>query len=818
MNNLSKRLSFAVVVLLVLIGQRSAGNVSAQQNTSPIVTQSDESGLSLMWHPSDVTVTPISVDGKTYSQLSIPDLAASGKPGYPELPLYSELIGLPPTGQVQLEIVEVERDVVRLSAPPLPAPSPQPVDVSPTEIDPQTLAGGSVIRIANESTYTTDTFYPQAVATLGKPKFVRDRRVAALTLFPIRVNPVSLDMEVVRSIRLRVTFSKPASRVSDVSLQQTESEGLTNAIGSTLLNPEAVEWTPAQAESVANESDSLNSLATGNLTKVYVDQPGLYALTFTDLQNAGLPVNALDPRTLKLSYGYPRQEVAILVEGESDGHFDTSDRVLFYADPKFSRYVDVDVYFLSYGGANGLRMSSRSGSPTGLSAGNAWRIATAETNKFYDPLYAGHDGDYWYWAKLSQPDATSGSYAISLPNVANSGPNAKLKLWLQGYTAHGTINPDHRVRVKVNGTTVGTVEWDGKAAYTTNLSVPLSALQSGSNQIQLTLPGISGVFAEGVWLDAVSITYPTTQMGSSQIHFDGEAGKKKYTFAGAGSSYTVYDITDPDAPQRVTNFSLSGSTLTIGDNSTSVHSYLVVPSGQIKSPTQLQAANILVDPSKGADYIIITHPNFSAAVTPLATYRNNQGLRVATVTINAIYDTFGSGRMDAEAIKTFLSHAYNNWSAPKPMYVLLVGDGSYDFKNYSGYNPQTFIPPYLAPVDPWWGETASDNRLVTVSGSDALPDMLIGRLPVVSAAEVTTIVNKIIQYETNPPAGLWPTNHIFVADNPDSAGDFHQAADEAMTNLPASFNRHRYYYTEGSSGQPYLYTNSEKLSADLVAD
>ncbi|MCB0168460.1 MAG: DUF11 domain-containing protein, partial [Anaerolineae bacterium] len=85
-------------------------------------------------------------------------------------------------------------------------------------------------------------------------------------------------------------------------------------------------------------------------------------------------------------------------------------------------------------------------------------------------------------------------------------------------------------------------------------------------------------------------------------------------------------------------------------------------------------------------------------------------------------------------------------------------------------------------------------------------------------AEVTTIVNKIIQYETNPPAGLWPTNHIFVADNLDSAGDFQQAADEALVGLPTSFNRHRYYYTEGSSSQPYLYTNSEKLNVDLVSD
>ncbi|MCB9102714.1 MAG: hypothetical protein H6633_00520 [Anaerolineales bacterium] len=785
----------------------------------PVVVQSDETGLSLTWQPPEYTITTVSVDGQTYSQPAMPGLTAAGDPGYPELPVYSELIGLPPTGQVRLEIIEVERDIVRLPAPPVPAPSPQPVDVSPTEIDPQTLAGGGpTFRIASDSIYTADTFYPQAVAILGEPKLVRDRRVAALTLYPLRVNPVSQEMEVVRLVRLRVTFSEPVRGIPGMSSQQIEPDSFITAVGRTLLNPEATQWTPAQIESGTEVGQSSgDSLATGSLTKIYVDQPGLYALTYTDLQNAGLPVNTFDPRSLKLSYGYPRQEVAIVIEGESDGRFDSADRLLFYANPQFSRYVNDDVYFLSYGGTNGLRMSSRSGSPAGLTAGNAWRTATAETNKFYDPLYAGRDGDYWYWAKLARPNAASGSYTIPLTSVAGAGPSAKLQLWLQGYTAHSTINPDHRVSVKVNGTATGTIEWDGKSVYTANLAVPLSVLKSGTNQIQLSLPGITGVFAEGVWLDAMSITYPTTQIGTSQLHFGAEAGQKKYTLSGT-SSYTVYDVTEPDTPQRVTNFSWSGGSLTIGDNSATPHFYLVVPNNQIKSPKQLRSANLLTDPVSGADYIIITHPSFSAAIAPLATYRSNQGLRVATININAIYDTFGGGRIDAEAIKTFLDHAYHNWPAPKPVYVLLVGDGSYDFKNYSGYNPPTFIPPYLAPVDPWWGETASDNRLVTVAGSDTLPDLLIGRLPVASAAEVTTIVNKIIQYETNPPAGLWPTNHIFVADNPDSAGDFQAAADDGLTGLPASFIPYRYYYTEGSSNQPYLYTNPEDLNADLVAD
>ena len=47
-----------------------------------------------------------------------------------------------------------------------------------------------------------------------------------------------------------------------------------------------------------------------------------------------------------------------------------------------------------------------------------------------------------------------------------------------------------------------------------------------------------------------------------------------------------------------------------------------------------------------------------------------------------------------------------------PLYVVLVGDGSFDPRQYRADSPPTFIPPYLADVDPWAGETAADNRYV----------------------------------------------------------------------------------------------------------
>ncbi|MCL4297152.1 MAG: hypothetical protein KJ077_15555 [Anaerolineae bacterium] len=809
---LFKKLDLLSLLTLLGLFLASTTPVSAQNSPEPII-ESNETGITLTWTPPAYSLTEIRVGGSEYSQLRMPSTSLSAQPGYPELPLYSALIGLPPSGEARLQVVEVERETVSLPAAPLPASSPQPVQLSPTEIDPLSLQSELSVRQPDPAVYAADTFYPANVAQLGPPQQLRDRRIAALTIYPLRVNPASGQMEVIRFIHLEITFTRPTRSTSALSGQGV-TDPLAQALQPILLNPEAAQWTGDLARGSLSQQ-SMSAASTGPTFKVKVGEVGLYALTYNDLQNAGLPVTTLDPRTLKLSHSYPRQEVTILVEGEADGVFNPGDRLLFYAEPVFSRYVDYDVYFLSYGGTNGLRMSSRSGSPAGLPTGVAWRVVTAEGNGYYDPLYPGYNGDYWYWDKLFLPSQTSRTYTIQVAKPLVSGPNSTLTLWLQGYT-DPSQNPDHKVRAKVNGSLAGDISWNGKQAITATFAIASSVLLNSSNQINLSLPG-SGTSVEGTWLEAIAITYPTNQATSGQLRFQGEAGRKSYTLTGWSSSLTIYDVTNPLVPQQVTGFSLAGSTLAVGDASANPAAYLVVPASALKTVLSISQAKVAGDPSGGADYIIITPPTLAGAVAPLAAYRAGQGLRVVTVDVEAIYDTYGQGRMDAEAIKTFLQHAYTAWPDPAPLYVLLVGDGSYDFKNYSGFNPQTLMPPYLAQVDPYWGETAADNRLVTLAGYDNLPDMLIGRFSANTPAEVTTIVNKVIRYETNPAPGMWNALQLFVADNPDSAGNFFDDSDQAYDEVRTPFVGQRYYFGNGTGGQPYIYPTVNLLRSSFLA-
>ena len=365
--------------------------------------------------------------------------------------------------------------------------------------------------------------------------------------------------------------------------------------------------------------------------KITVSTPGLYVLTYNDLLAAGLPVATLDPLTLRVRHGWPRQEVAIWVEGENDGVFNPGDRLLFYAEPVFSRFVNYDVYFLSYGEPGlGLRMDSRSANPTGLPPGVAWRMATAETNQFYEPYYQGRDGDYWYWNNLRRPDLAAATYALPVEAPLTSGPAVTLTLWLQSYT-DPLQDPDHRLAISLNNTALGERTWNGSQALTVTLTAPASLLVNGTNQVGLSLPGLSGVTVEGTWFDALSLMYPTGQAGAGQLIFQGEAGKKAYTLTQWPEDYLhIFDITDPANPRHLNDSLVSAQsgkyTLTLGDAGSDAARYLVAPNSRLKSPQAITPLLVLSDPPQGADYIIITHANFAAAVSKVSAKVLKNGL------------------------------------------------------------------------------------------------------------------------------------------------------------------------------------------------
>ncbi|MEJ2265939.1 MAG: C25 family cysteine peptidase [Anaerolineales bacterium] len=165
-----------------------------------------------------------------------------------------------------------------------------------------------------------------------------------------------------------------------------------------------------------------------------------------------------------------------------------------------------------------------------------------------------------------------------------------------------------------------------------------------------------------------------------------------------------------------------------------------------------------------------------------------------------LYNEFNYGIFNPIAIKNFLAYTLAVWQKA-PTYVLLVGDGHWNFKGYQSNNPKVdyssptpvYMPPNLAWVDPWQGEVDSANLLAAVVGTDPFPDLNIARLPVNSVAELNIVIQKIMEYE-NSPLDDWQYNLVFAADNDDPAGDFKSLADGIINDIvPSAYRAIRIY-------------------------
>lgn len=568
---------------------------------------------------------------------------------------------------------------------------------------------------------------------------------------------------------------------------------------------------PAAAQAQTSAYSLPQAPATGVSYRLQVAREGIYRLTYNDLQSAGLPVSTLNPLQLQMFVG--GSEIAIYVAGEADGHLDPGDYVLFYGQPVHTLYTDVNTYWLVYGEANGMRMSQRNVAPAGGALQTAFATtAHFENNELYDgKLPSTEGGDHWYSANYffvlcSAPNTCPTqtlSFPLNLPGLAAGSHAAGLHVVMRGAWGNPFVAPDHLVTFYLNGALLGDVSWDDYELSNTTLSFDQSLLQA-TNTLTATITVIGGGTQDQVYPDWFELNYydvPQARSNVARCDADG-AGVLAYNIGGfTNAALSAFDVTSATHPVRLVNAAVTGSSapyaLEFTDTRAAPHSrclgvadsaFLTPDSFTLDTPSHLKAL------TNGADYLVITHHDFLAQATQLATYRASHNQYVtAAVDVQDIYDEFSYGLMSQQAIKDFLTFAYANWH-PRPQFVLLMGDATYDPKNYSGNPDRVFVPAFLAMSDSFMGETAADNRYVDVD-NNMMPDMHLGRFPVNTVAEAQEMVDRVVSYEAQDPNQAWNRNVIFVADDADGAGNFAEHSDlVANSILPAAFTRQKMYY------------------------
>lgn len=498
--------------------------------------------------------------------------------------------------------------------------------------------------------------------------------------------------------------------------------------------------------------------------KIAVGAPGLYKLDYGALleEIAGTSRQG-SPGRRGLSIYRGDQEIAWL-PGE------TAYSLYFYAEAIDSPYTEDNVYWLRL--AVGHRMGSESAAPSGPASSTASFPSTEHFEVDMTPATAiapDPDSDYWFWKPLAPGTANANqSFTLAVADPATTGGTAGLEVGLRAATTSG-IADEHHVEVWLNATKIGDAIWEGKIAHVAAIDFDPALLQAGANLLELRSLVVAGASGDTMFVDAFDLTYPRLYRAAGDRLVLSGAGQSTVAVSGfTQNDIRLYRITDPERPTVVTgavveggpgNYSLRFSPASPGDI------YLALAPSAILSPVETSAKAELPNFGHGADYLVIAPQALLSTAERLADYRTSLGHTARAVAVEAIFATYRGGIPDPNAIRDFLAEAAG-WPLPA-RYAVLVGEGSFDYRNLLGHGGN-LIPPKMVQTPN--GLFSSDLLLGDIAGDDGVPEVIVGRLSVVNTAELDSWIDKLIAYES----GLATSEDtlLLLADDPDAGGDF----------------------------------------------
>jgi hypothetical protein len=556
-------------------------------------------------------------------------------------------------------------------------------------------------------------------------------------------------------------------------------------------------------------------LSEGTWVKIPVSKTGVYKITQAQLRSAGIDVDKLDPRTIKL-YTNPGGmlpqpnaaarpvdliESSIIVQGESDGVFNNNDHILFYAQGadsytyklnkqvfyyEHNLYADKNYAFVTFGGALGKRIQIAE-SPE----------ATTEVNVYQDVVH--HEltrtnilksGREWYGERFEH----NAEQTISL-NIEGIVAGSSLKL-VSDVVAYSLAGSSFSVRV--NDQEVGTQLIDAvpnsqygiKARHkrdTFLLNANTVSVADRTTQrvtYRFTRNGSASAYGHldflnlhvtrklAVYNDQVS--FRSTQSLNQQT--------SRFTLEKANSNTLVWDVTDPSViKQQVVQH--NGSTASFTAITTSLLEFFAF-NQPLNAETPVRIQNQNLRGTAALNLLIVTDDELKSEAERLATHRStHSGIVVKVATVNQIFNEFSGGRPDVSAIRDYTKLLRDKY--PQTFKSLLIfGKGTYDYKNilpnntnrvfaYTSRNSVSPLETYSS--DDFYGllDNNEGEWRECFSCNETL-DIAVGRLPIREAEQAKNIVDKIIDYETKPDLqGSWQNRIAFVADD----GDFnvHQA-------------------------------------------
>lgn len=617
---------------------------------------------------------------------------------------------------------------------------------------------------------------------------------------------------------------------------------------------------------VADNHPTSSVLSTGTWFKIKTHTKGIHKITGNDLSNANITLSDITSANIRI-YGQNKGmlpeinnvdrplallENAIQVVDGNDGSFQANDYILFYAagpdqwkyntskdvfQHETNIYSDDAYYFINFdGGVTGKRIQNAPAITSGINS----TVNSYDEVWFHENQYSNLDrtGRAWYGEKFDITEVYN--YNVNTPNRITSDSVYVEYNTVANATSPTTVNFKIGSLVKLSQTlpklpTV--VEYPPKATGTaaandlilfpnTNLSFSLE-YDNNNN------------FNAFAYLDYISLNYRNgLAFGNDQIHFRDKkswkvGGNATFNFSSTTSNLNIWDITEHT---DIKNQNFSGNSFNA--NVDELREFIAFNPTQVHSIDQITTVdNQNLHSIAQADYILIYHPNFKASAKELKEFHETySGYTVAFVSTDEIYNEFSSGRQDLTAIRDFIGMIYhrNIDAGTQPKAVMLFGDASYDYKDYSDNN-SNFIPTYEESYSlSITGSTATDDYIVCLDPNEGNPmhisnyvDVPVGRFVIQTNQQGHDMVNKIKAYTNYDNHGAWQNLITLVTDDVDQAWERGQLTYRAnqiiddFSNENINYNINKIYtdaYQQTNSSGGQRYPEAEKAINTSVED
>jgi hypothetical protein len=518
-----------------------------------------------------------------------------------------------------------------------------------------------------------------------------------------------------------------------------------NPAGLPLVGADGME-TPDPAAVIGIESRS-------NGVKFTIDQTGIAAVSAAQLRAAGLEFESLDSENLSLTYrGRP---LPFWVRGEED-----EATLYFYAEAESDPQAPLAVFELRQ--APGLAMQERNAQPfnEGLPAARH-SLNWQERGLFVDK---GEAGEAWMGPLLLAP----AQWILHLDAITPDGGAASMAVDLYS-EVETTGDEQHHVQFIVNDMTVAEHLWQGAGRKRVRIPLAAGVLERDrENQLMIVVHDDTAPAGDAIHIDGVELAYEgPIDVTDRAVTFVAEAPNIRVD--GAEEGFMVFDISTKEAPVALTSLRMDGDSAQFAAGTREPTLIALNPSEAIKPLLEAmpQRERSLLADDWGADYIAIVANvrGFNEAIAPLLTHRQEEGMRVATISVEQIFDEFSYGHRDPQAIKDFIEHAVNTWAPPGPQFVLLVGDATYDVTNRISGKNRNRLPTPIIHAGEASGYVASDGWYA--NDENGIPRVAIGRFPAQNAPQLTNMVSKTIAYEATLAEGdqSWRQEALVVADD-----------------------------------------------------